>query len=159
MPQTVVRTLRDAILGLLALITVTSTTGMEFQSSTTLLLTGLFALNPWLTNLVPSIPFQGELLSLMPEWAWGITLTSLGAMQAWANLNRRSQPRMVCAFLAASVFGSWATLAALVRPVSLFLPFLIAASLSQAISFLVMSLARFRVITPGGRYPRARPNV
>ena len=154
----VVRKVRDAFLDLLALITATGTTGMEWQSSTTLLALAVFAYDPW-TNFIDTVPFQHELLSLMPEPVWGALFLVLGAAQSWANLKRHSRERMVCAFLAASTFGCLSILALLVQPVSLFLPVFFAAAGAQAICFLVMSLARFRAKKSSGTFQKVRLNA
>lgn len=157
MISTAVRKVRDAFLDLLALITLTGTTGMEFQSSTTLLALAAFAFSPW-TNLDGSIPFQRELLSLLRESTWGVLFFTAGAFQSWANIKRHSRARMIAAFIAASVFGYLAILASMVSPISLFLSVFSAACLSQGMCFLVMSLARFRVqkLSSGASLPKVR---
>lgn len=156
---TAVRKIRDAFWDFLALVTATGTTGMEFQSSTTLLLCAAFMFHPE-TNLSDRIPYQRELLSLAPEVVWGVIFLAVGLVQSYANNRRLSRARMISAFLASSVFGSLAVVAMMVSPVSFFvLAFAGVASLSQGICFIVMSLARFRVIekrSSGASLPKVR---
>jgi hypothetical protein len=153
-----VRKFRDAFLHLLALVTSTGTTGMEFQSSTTLLVCSAFMFYPG-TNLSSFIPYQRELLSLAPESTWAIAFLVVGLAQAFASFQRVSRVRMISAFFAASVFGSLAVAAAMASPVSFFvLAFAGVAGLSQGICFLVMSLARSRVglFPSGASLPKVR---
>lgn len=154
------RKFRDASLSLLALITSTGTTGMEFQSSTTLLVCSAFMFSP-ITNFSPLIPYQRELLSLAPESTWAIACFVVGLAQALASVQRISRMRMISAFLAASVFGSFAVAAAMATPMSFFvLAFTGVAGISQGVCFLVMSLARSRValFSSGASLPKVRLN-
>jgi hypothetical protein len=155
-----VRKFRDAFLHLLALITSTGTTGMEFQSSMTLLACAAFMFNPAI-NLSVVIPYQRELLSLAPESTWATAFLVVGLAQSVAGHLRASRMRMISAFLAASVFGSLAVAAAMVTPCSFFvLAFAGVAGISQGICFLVMSLARSRValFSSSASLPKVRLN-
>jgi hypothetical protein len=152
------RKFRDAFLRLLALIVSTGTTGMEFQSSTTLLVCAAFMFCPGM-GLSVFIPYQRELLSLAPESTWATACFVVGLAQALSSFQRVSRMRMISAFLAASVFGSFAVAAAMASPMSFFVLALTGvAGLSQGICFLVMSLARSRValFSSGASLPKVR---
>jgi hypothetical protein len=144
--------LRAAIRNLVALLTLTSTTMVEFWSSLSFLAAGACLFSTWL-NLEISIPFQRELLSKMPEQGWAALFFGLGAAQSLANLFRISFARMTCAFLSACVGSFMALVAAMVEPPSFFFPWMIAHAGVNLLSFYVMSRARGRMKRVSGERP------
>lgn len=140
----VIHQLRETLKNFLSLLTLTSTTIAEFQSSTTFLLLGLFLAMPW-GELNPSVPYHAELLTIMPETAWVAAFLCLGVAQSVANIGRHSFWRMAMAFVAATSWTYLSILGMLVHPPSLFAPAFVGMALVQALCFLVMSRARFRI--------------
>lgn len=138
--------IRRMLWNFLSLFTLTDTTLVEFESSTTLILLGVMLLLPG-QSLLQTTPFHAILLALLPEPWWGVIALAFGLGQSLANMLRLSWGRKASAFGCACLYGFLAICALKVK--SIFLPFLFTLSLVQAFVYLRITIAREQLKNAG----------